>query len=36
VEEHDPGADKIEFELVQESDLLDELAKREHNGRRWF
>jgi hypothetical protein len=31
-----PGADKIEFELVQESDLLDELAKPEHNGRRWF
>lgn len=31
-----PGADKIEFDLVQESDLLDELAKPEHNGRRWF
>jgi hypothetical protein len=31
-----PGADKIEFELVQESNLLDELAKPEHNGRRWF
>lgn len=31
-----PGADKIEFDLVQESDLLDELAKSEHNGRRWF
>lgn len=30
------GADKIEFELVQESDLLNELAKPEHNGRRWF
>lgn len=31
-----PGADRIEFDLVQESDLLDELAKPEHNGRRWF
>jgi hypothetical protein len=31
-----PGADKIEFELVQESDLLAELAKPEHRGRRWF
>jgi len=31
-----PGMDKIEFNLVQESDLLDELAKPEHNGRRWF
>jgi hypothetical protein len=31
-----PGADKIEFDLVQASDLLDELAKPEHNGRRWF
>ena len=31
-----PGADKIEFELVQESDLLAELAKPEHKGRRWF
>lgn len=30
------GADKIEFALVQESDLLDELAKPEHKGRRWF
>lgn len=30
------GADKIIFELVQESDLLDELAKPEHVGRRWF
>jgi hypothetical protein len=30
------GADKITFELVQESDLLNELAKPEHNGRRWF
>ncbi|MEV6871461.1 ATP-binding protein [Amycolatopsis sp. NPDC051128] len=31
-----PGAEKIEFDLVQESDLLDELAKPAHNGRRWF
>ncbi|MFF8444117.1 hypothetical protein ACF07U_25025 [Streptomyces californicus] len=31
-----PGAEKIQFELVQESDLLDELAKPEHRGRRWF
>ncbi|MET8941824.1 hypothetical protein ABZX28_33085 [Streptomyces rubiginosohelvolus] len=31
-----PGADRIEFDLVQESDLLDILAKPEHNGRRWF
>lgn len=31
-----PGADKIEFELIQESDLLAELAKPEHRGRRWF
>ena len=30
------GADKIEFALVQESDLLAELAKPEHKGRRWF
>jgi hypothetical protein len=30
------GADRIEFELVQESDLLGELAKPEHRGRRWF
>lgn len=30
------GADKIEFELVQESDLLDELSKPAQNGRRWF
>ncbi|WP_439812347.1 hypothetical protein [Streptomyces sp. P9-2] len=30
------GADRIQFELVQESDLLDELAKPEHRGRRWF
>lgn len=31
-----PGANAIEFDLVQESDLLAELAKPEHNGRRWF
>jgi len=31
-----PGADKITFELVQGSDLLDELAKPEHEGRRMF
>lgn len=31
-----PGADKIEFELIQESDLLAELAKPEHRGRCWF
>jgi hypothetical protein len=30
------GADKIEIDLVQASDLLDELAKPEHVGRRWF
>lgn len=30
------GADKIVFDLVQASDLLDELAKPEHQGRRWF
>ncbi len=30
------GAAQIEFDLIQESDLLDELAKPEHNGRRWF
>lgn len=30
------GADAIEFELVQESDLLDLLAKPEHKGRIWF
>ena len=30
------GAAQIEFDLVQESNLLDELAKPEHNGRRWF
>jgi len=31
-----PGASDINFELVQESDLLDELAKPKHEGRRWF
>jgi len=31
-----PGADRIDFDLVQGSDLLDELAKDEHRGRRWF
>ncbi|MFI7517578.1 hypothetical protein ACIBVK_29195 [Micromonospora echinofusca] len=31
-----PGADKITFELIQGSDLLDELAKPQHEGRRWF
>ncbi|GAC1381852.1 MAG: hypothetical protein NVSMB48_10750 [Marmoricola sp.] len=30
------GADVIEFELVQGSDLLDQLAKPEHRGRVWF
>ncbi len=30
------GADQIEFDLVQESDLLHELARPEHRGRRWF
>ena len=30
------GADKIEFDLVQASNLLDELAKPAHRGRRWF
>lgn len=30
------GADQIEFDLIQESNLLDELAKPEHNGRSWF
>jgi hypothetical protein len=30
------GAAQIEFDLIQESNLLDELAKPEHNGRRWF
>jgi hypothetical protein len=31
-----PDADKITFELVQGSDLLDELSKPQHEGRRWF
>lgn len=31
-----PDAHRIEFDLIQESDLLDELAKPEHGGRRWF
>ena len=31
-----PGGNAIDFDLVQESDLLDELAKPQHNGRRWF
>jgi len=30
------GADEIEFHLVQESNLLDELAKPQHRGRQWF
>ncbi len=30
------GADDIEFNLVQESDILDRLALPEHEGRRWF
>ena len=30
------GAEKITFELMQESDLLAELSKPEHNGRRLF
>jgi hypothetical protein len=30
------GAARIEFDLVQESDLLDLLARPEHLGRRWF
>lgn len=31
-----PGADSIDFELIQESDLLAELVKPVHRGRRWF
>ncbi|WP_374539149.1 hypothetical protein [Micromonospora aurantiaca (nom. illeg.)] len=31
-----PGADKITFELIQGSDVLNELAKPQHEGRRWF
>lgn len=30
------GAKKIDFELVQESDLLDRLAQPQHAGRQWF
>lgn len=30
------GADRITFALIQESDLLDRLARPEHRGRRWF
>lgn len=30
------GADKIDFELMQGSDLLDRLALPQHAGRRWF
>jgi hypothetical protein len=30
------GADKIDFELMQESDLLDRLALPQHAGRQWF
>lgn len=30
------GADKIAFDLIQESDLLDQLSTPEHAGRRWF
>lgn len=31
-----PRANEIEFDLIQESDLLAELAQPEHRGRRWF
>lgn len=31
-----PGAEDIEFDLVQGSDLLDRLATAEHLGREWF
>lgn len=31
-----PGADRIDFELVQESDLLNKLVLPEHRGRAWF
>jgi hypothetical protein len=31
-----PGASNIEYELVQGSELLFELAKPEHRGRAWF
>lgn len=30
------GADRIEFDLIQESDLVDRLSTPEHAGRRWF
>jgi hypothetical protein len=30
------GADRIQFELVQESDLLDRLVLPQHRGRVWF
>jgi hypothetical protein len=30
------GAKKIDFELIQESDLLDRLAQPRHAGRQWF
>lgn len=30
------GADRISFDLVQESDLLDRLSQPEHRGRQWF
>ncbi|HEV2891263.1 MAG TPA: ATP-binding protein [Frankiaceae bacterium] len=30
------GADKIAFDLVQESDILDRLALPDHAGRKWF
>lgn len=30
------SADRIDFELVQESDLLDRLSLPEHRGRAWF
>lgn len=31
-----PGAANIEFDLIQESDLLELLARPEHRGRAWF
>ena len=31
-----PGADVLTFDLIQESDLLDELAKPANRGRQWF
>lgn len=30
------GAGRIEFDIIQESDLLDRLSSPEHAGRRWF